>query len=95
MAIADAFKYLNLTDYTPNINISFDSEDLIQDVENDLLMYPKDEPTKLIIKEFEGHYVFIDYRLANYDDDTTDENITVITTLEKALEVFKLQDSII
>ena len=106
MALKDAYKYLKTLGYDFDFftaedihNVSIESEDLIEEIQEDLIEYGRTAKVRVFIRNIQGAYCFMDYALIEHDKECLDihenEYGYVDLELEQAYELFKMQNSII
>lgn len=93
-------KLINFFEKKDEINpkISYECEDLINEIEADIAEFGEDYPCALIYKIVETHNVlFVDYMFLPFDvkSDLSDDESYIETTLKYTLDIFKAQDKIL
>lgn len=93
MALKEAYEYMQrnliIIGYClPEKNVSFDSENIIQELKEDILKYGIKEPVWIYLKKYGYNFIPYDYLLADHDL-LNKENEYVETTLGHALKIFE------
>ena len=78
------------------INISYESEDLIAELEEEIALYGSEQPAIAVIVDKSGAPIITDYGIDMADiGKLSEEETTLPMSLGKILEILKAQDRII
>ena len=92
--------YFNKKKNDPTINISIDSEDIIEELKQDIEEFGEDCKCVLIYKIEKNHFIFTNYDFItdekpfNPDEELEKNEYYLITNLKYALDIFEKQNKI-
>lgn len=87
--------YFDYRNHGNGVIYSYDSEELIDEVKEDIELYGESAPCFIIYKIIDDHFIFTDYGLIGEDDfELQAGERKVQTILSEALEIFEKQNKI-
>ena len=93
MALNEAYKLIGLNIELEG-NISYECSNIIEDLNDDIIEFGRNQLCRVYKKYKDLYLVFYDYAIVGFDSLDDDPNF-VETTLGKAREIFKAQNSLI